>query len=478
MLFNMTSPAIKKNVSVTELKETGPKEPTLKNTELKEIDRTLCWHAFTQMAEYEPFVIERAKGVYLYDLEGKKYLDGVSSLWCNVHGHQHPHINQAIKNQLNQVAHCTSLGMSCVTTLELTKKLGEITPGNLDRVFFSSDGSSGVEVALKMAFQYWQQRSDPLPAKKKYIALANAYHGDTLGSVSVGGVVRFHQMFGPLLFEVIRADSPDPRTVPKEILPAQATEYYLDRLEELLKKHHAEVAAMVLEPLVQCAAGMVMHPVGYLAGVRKLTKKYNVLLIVDEVATGFGRTGKMFACEHEAITPDFLCLGKGLTGGYLPMAATITNEIVFKEFLGKYTESKTLFHGHTFGGNPLAAAAALATLEIFTEEATLENMVAKTLQLESHLKKIAFHPHVKTVRNLGFICAIELVKEKATNTPYDWTLRLGKRICDESTRRGVWIRPLGDLLVIMPPLSITPTEIDILMNEVATAIETVTKTLP
>ncbi len=293
--------------------------------ELRLWDRRHHWHAFTQMAEYEPLIIERAEGCRLIDIDGREYLDGASSLWCNVHGHRHPRIDAAIRDQLGRIAHCTSLGMGCDTTVRLAKRLAENAPDDLEHVFFSSDGSSAMEVALKMAFQYWRQRDDPRPAKSKFIALGEAYHGDTIGSASVGGIPRFHALFKPLLFDVIRAPLPDPRRLPAGTPPESAAAHYLNELEALLRRHHTEVAAMIIEPIVQCAAGMVMHPPGYLRGVRELTRRYDVLLIADEVAVGFGRIGTMFACEQESVVPDFLCLGKGLSAGYLPMSATITN---------------------------------------------------------------------------------------------------------------------------------------------------------
>jgi len=313
------------------------------------------------MAEYEPFLIERASGCTLVDVNGREYLDGVSSLWCNLHGHQHPRLNAALVEQMERVAHVTSLGMSCPTTVQLAKRLAEVTPAGLEHVFFSSDGSSAVEVALKMAFQYWNQRDDPRPQKNKFVAFGNAYHGDTLGSVSVGGVARFHEMFGPLLFDVIRLPAPDNYRLPESSRPETACADYLRDLESILEHQADQIAAVIIEPLLQGAAGMVAHPEGFLAGVRRLTSKYDVLLIADEVAVGFGRTGTMFACEQEDVAPDLICLGKGISGGYLPLAATLATSEIWNAFLGTYAESKTLFHGHTYGGNPLAAAVGLAS---------------------------------------------------------------------------------------------------------------------
>jgi adenosylmethionine-8-amino-7-oxononanoate aminotransferase len=442
---------------------------------LRDWDRRHYWHAFTQMAEYEPLIIARAKRCRLFDINGREYLDGASSMWCNVHGHRHPRIDAAVREQLDRIAHCTSLGMGCDTTVRLAKRLADLAPGNLQHVFFSSDGSSAVEVALKAAFQYWRQCPQPRPQKTKYMALAEAYHGDTIGSASVGGIARFQGIFGPLLFDVIRGPLPDPRRLPPGTPPTAATTCFLDELEPLLRAHHHEVAALVIEPLVECAAGMVMHPPGFLSGVRDLTRKYDVLLIADEIAVGMGRTGTMFACQQENVIPDFLCLGKGLTGGYLPMAATITHEDIYAAFLGAWSDARTLYHGHTYGGNPLAAAAALATLDVFDEEQTLAKLSAKVERLGKHLCRLAEHPHVATTRQRGLIGALELTPDKSTAQPYPADQRRAWHVCREALARGVWIRPLADALYVMPPLAISLEEIDYLMETLSTAINKVTE---
>jgi adenosylmethionine-8-amino-7-oxononanoate aminotransferase len=306
-------------------------EPT--REQLEAWDRELVWHAFTQMAEHQPFLIARAEGCTLYDLDGCAYLDGVSSLWCNIHGHRHPHIDSAIRRQLDEVAHVTLLGMGHPITVRLAKKLVDLAPAGLAHVFFSDSGASAVEVALKLAFQFWRQCENPQPAKTKYLAFDNAYHGDTLGSVSVGGVARFHEMFQPLLFEVLRLPTPNLYRMPSGVTRDGATEHYLQLVEQTLQQHHHELAAVVIEPLMQCAAGMILHPPGFLRGLRELTKKYDVLLIADEVAVGMGRSGRMFACEQEEVSPDLLCLAKGLTGGYLPLAATLATDRIWQAFL-------------------------------------------------------------------------------------------------------------------------------------------------
>lgn len=437
-------------------------------------DREHFWHPFTQMAEYEPLVIERAEGCTLYDIDGRAYLDGVSSLWCNVHGHRHPKLDAAIRTQLDKVAHTTALGASNVPGILLAKRLVDLAPRGvgaeaaneakqLRHVFFSDAGATAVEAALKMAFQYWRQRASPKPAKTKFIALADAYHGDTLGSVSVGGVARFHAMFEPLLFATLRLPAPRTYRLPEGVTPETACEYYLKQLETLLEREHERAAALVIEPLVQCAAGMLMHPPGYLRGVRELTRRFDVLLIADEVAVGCGRTGRMFACEHEDVVPDLLCLAKGLTGGYLPLAATLATDEIWQAFLGTASESRQFYHGHTYCGNPLAAAVALASLDLFDEERTLEKLPEKMARIDEHLARIAQHPHVGDVRRRGMIGAIELVRDRATGEPFAWEERCGAAVCREARRCGVLVRPLGDVLVVMPPMVASLDEIDRLM---------------
>ena len=444
--------------------------------DLQRWDREIVWHAFTQMAEYEPLLIERAEGCRLIDVHGREYIDGVSSLWCNLHGHRHPRLDAALREQLAKVAHVTNLGLGNPTTAALARRLIDLAPAGLAHVFFSDDGATAVEVALKMAFQYWRQtcssrtpcavdgsdgtRRVPTTGKTKYLAWDNAYHGDTLGSVSVGGVARFHEMFRPLLFEVVRLPTPDMYRLPSGVTRESACGHYLAQFEAALAEHHLELAAVVIEPLMQCAAGLIQHPSGFLRGVRELTRKYDVLLIADEVAVGMGRTGKLFACEHEGVTPDLLCLAKGLTGGYLPLAATLTTDEIWQAFLGEYEESRTFFHGHTYGGNPLGAAVALATLDVFDEEQTLAAMEPKIARLREHLGRISNHPHVGDLRQLGLIAGIELVKDKATREPYDWTEKRGHRVCQHALIEGVWLRPLGNVVVIMPPLAISLAELD------------------
>ena len=444
---------------------------TVTGEQLRCWDREIVWHPFTQMAEYEPLIIERAAGCTLIDMEGRPYLDGVSSLWCNIHGHQHPMLDAAIRRQLERVAHVTALGLSNPTTIRLARRLVDLSPRDLQHVYFSDDGSTAVEVALKMAFQYWRQREDPRPRKTKFIALTEAYHGDTIGSVSVGGVERFHHLFRPLLFDVVHVPFPDMYRLPTDVSPDRACRYYLDQMEETLKEHHHQCAAVILEPLVQAAAGMHVQPDGYLRGVRDLTRKHEVLLIADEVAVGMGRTGKLLACEHEDVTPDLLCLAKGLTGGYLPLAATLTTTEIWNAFLGDYTASKTFFHGHTYAGNPLGAAVALANFDVFQQEQTLERLVPKIQRLSEHLARLAELPHVGDVRQRGLMAGVELVRDRKTKSPFAWEEKRGIRVCKHALSEGVWIRPLGNVIVILPPLAITLDELDRICLAVERGIE-------
>lgn len=444
---------------------------------LREWDRAHLWHPFTPQAEWaesEPVLIERGEGVYLVDTEGRRYIDGVSSLWCNVHGHRHPALDAAVRAQLEKVAHTTLLGLSHPTAVELARKLVELAPAGLTRVFFSDDGATAVEVALKMAFQYWRQVDPPEPRRTRFIALGGAYHGDTLGDVSLGGVARFHDLFRPLLFPTLRAAAPHCYRCPLQLERPTCGMACLGEVERLLEAHPGEVAAVVVEPLVQCAAGMIVHPEGYLKGLRALTQRHGTLLILDEVAVGMGRTGRMFACEHEDVAPDFLCLAKGLTGGYLPLAATLTTDQVHSAFRGSVENPKTFFHGHTYGGNPLGAAAALATLEVFEAEQTLERMQPRIDRLRAWLDAVRALPHVGDVRQRGLIAGIELVADRASRMPFDPALRMGQRVCRHARERGVWIRPLGDVVVIMPPLNIDAEELETLLNVVEVSIRAAT----
>lgn len=443
---------------------------------LKRWDKDYLWHPFTQMQDWlqeDPIVIERGEGNYLIDSDGKKYLDGISSLWVNVHGHNHPQINQAIKNQVDKISHSTLLGLSNVPAIQLAKKLVEITPSGLDKVFYSDNGSTAVEIAIKMAYQYWQNAGQI--KKTDIVHLANSYHGDTLGSVSVGGIELFHQVYRKLIFKTIQLDFPDCYRAPKgKVYPDYAFEC-LERFEQILKTKHHSIACLVLEPIVQGAAGMIIWPDGVLKGMAQLCRQYDVLLIADEVATGFGRTGKMFACEHEKVIPDIMCLAKGITGGYLPLAATMVSQRIFDGFVFDYKDQKTFFHGHTYTGNPLACAAALANIDIFKNDRTLEKLQSKIKHLSQQLPMFYNLNFVGDVRQKGFMVGIELVKDKVTKEPFPWQEKMGVRVCQAARAQGVMLRPLGNVIVLMPSLSISVKEIDQLIGVTYQAIKQVTE---
>jgi adenosylmethionine---8-amino-7-oxononanoate aminotransferase len=421
--------------------------------DLVSADRSHLWHPFTQQRGWEreaPVVIERGEGTDLIDSEGRSYIDGVSSLWCNVHGHRHPYIDCAVRAQLDRVAHSTMLGLTHGPAIELAERLVRLAPPGLTRVFYSDSGSTAAEIALKMAFQYWQQRGGEDARRTRFVSLRDSYHGDTVGSVSVGGIDLFHSLYRPLLFDTLKAQ------------PGDAGD-----MERLLEEHEGEVAAVIMEPLVQGAAGMLVHPDGYLRDARELCDRHGALLILDEVATGFGRTGTMFACRQEGVAPDLLCLAKGLTGGYLPLAATLATERIYEGFLGEHEEFRTFFHGHTYTGNPLACAAALATLDLFEQERTLERLAAKIDLLGYLLEPVAAHPAVAEVRRRGFMIGIELAG-------FPVEQRIGHQVTLEARRRGAIVRPLGDVVVLMPPLAISEADLRRLVSITSEAIDSAT----
>ncbi|MCL6635521.1 MAG: adenosylmethionine--8-amino-7-oxononanoate transaminase [Peptococcaceae bacterium] len=445
---------------------------------LEQWDREYIWHPFTQMQEYvktRPLIIERGEGSYLIDTEGNRYLDGVSSLWVTVHGHNKKELNEAIKEQLDKIAHSTLLGLANVPSILLAKKLVEITPPGLNKVFYSDSGSSAVEIALKMAFQYWKQKDGgALSGKTRYISLGEAYHGDTIGSVSVGGMALFHDIFRPLLFDRIPVPAPYCYRCPLGLSRPACAMACAKAVEQVMVERHEEIAAMIVEPLVQGAAGMIVAPEGYLHRVRELCNRYNILLIADEVAVGFGRTGKMFACEHEGVSPDLLCLAKGITGGYLPLAATLATDEIYGAFLGAHRECKTFFHGHTYTGNPLACAAALANIRLMEDEGLLEGLGKKISFMEEGLKSFDDLPHVGDIRQKGMMIGIELVEDKKTKKPYPWEENVGHRVILEARKNGLAIRPLGNVIVLMPVLSMTIPELGRMLDITYHAIARVT----
>jgi adenosylmethionine-8-amino-7-oxononanoate transaminase len=401
------------------------------------LDRAYVWHPFTQMKEWmeaEPLIIVEGRDCFLKDIRGRWYLDGVSSLWVNIHGHNRKEINDAIKAQLDLIAHSTLLGLANVPSILLAERLVKLAPEGLTKVFYSDDGSTSVEVALKMAFQYWVHKGEK--GRTTFLSLNNAYHGDTLGAVSVGGIEVFHHTFKPLLFKTYRAPSPYCYRCELGLSYPECKLGCLSRMEEILSGHRDEIAGVIIEPLIQAAGGMITSPPGYLKGVRELCTKYNVLMIADEVATGFGRTGKFFAVEHEDVIPDIMCLSKGITGGYLPLAATLTTNEIFNAFLGRFEDLKTFFHGHSYTGNQLACAAALACLDIFEKDRVLENLQPKIGFLKERLEGFKELPFVGDVRQCGFIAGIELVRDKKTKEAFGYADRMGWKVAAFARERG------------------------------------------
>jgi adenosylmethionine---8-amino-7-oxononanoate aminotransferase len=452
-----------------------PDQPPNTDT-LRQLDQKYLWHPFTQMQRWQrekPVIIAEGEGNYLIDSDGKRYLDAVSSLWVNVHGHRCPTLDDALIKQSRQLAHSTLLGLTNIPAIEFAEALINVAPASLQRVFYSDSGSTAVEVALKIAYQYWQHTGRP--NKSKFVALDAAYHGDTIGSVSVGGIDLFHQIFHPLLFSVERVPTPHAYRCAVQDLPHSPKEcsaHCLAALEALFQEKGDQLAALVIESRMQGAAGMLLHPPGYLASVAKLCRQYEILLICDEVATGFGRTGEYFSCMAENVEPDLMAVAKGITGGYLPLAATLCSEEIYNAFLGG--ADKTFFHGHTYTGNPLACAVALASLRLI-DESDLLNTVRKrstTLQeqLTQHIAPIA---NVGQIRQLGLMVGIELVADRASRKPFPPAERLGAEICQRAREHGLLLRPLGDVIVLMPPLTISPTEIDFLIQGLQTSIEEV-----
>ncbi len=444
---------------------------------LREYDRRYVWHPFTQMREWEgddPLVIVRGEGSWLIDSDGNRWLDGVASIWTNVHGHCRLEINEAVKAQVDRLEHSTQLGLANDQAALLAKRLVEIAPPGLAKVFYSDNGSTAMEVGIKMAFQYWQHRDRP--AKTRFISFKNAYHGDTIGCMSVGGIDIYHEVYRPLLFPAIHAPSPYcyrcELTTERDC--TRCGLLCLAELERLMAAHADELAGLVIEPVVQGAGGMIVQPDGFVRRVRELCDRYDILMIADEVAVGFGRTGRMFACEREGVTPDIMALSKGITAGYLPLAATLTTQKVYDAFLGEYSELKTFFHGHTFTGNPIACAAALASLDIFAKERLLDLLPPKIAFMGERLQQMKSMSHVGDVRQAGMIGGIELVRNKETGEPFGWEERIGVRVCLEARKHGLFLRPLGNVIVIFPPLSISLDEMRLLTDGIEASIRTVT----
>lgn len=419
---------------------------------LRAWDNAHVWHPFTPMNAYveeEAPIICDADGFDLIDHAGDRYIDGISSLWCNVHGHGVKELDDAVRQQLGKVSHSTLLGLSSDVSIELARMLVERTPAGLNRVFYSDSGATSVEVALKLAYQFHQQKPQP-EQRDLFLCVGNAYHGDTLGSVSVGGMDVFHRTYRHLLFETVAAPSPVATRVPEGHSRESWLQFCFDEVESLIKQHHNRAAGFVIEPLVQGAAGILVHPSGYLKHVRNLCTEYDVPLIADEVAVGFGRTGSMFACDQESVTPDLMCVAKGITGGYLPLAATLATDQIYDAFLGDPSEGRTFFHGHTYTGNPLGCAVAIASLERFDRLNLLDNVGQIGKLADETLAPLLEHPHIAEIRRKGTMIGIEMVRDRESMLPFDSKLRMGHQVTLEGRKRGIIIRPLGDVVILMP----------------------------
>lgn len=435
---------------------------------LSGLDKAHCWHPFTPVADWEagePLVIESGQGVHLADIAGNRYFDGTSSLWCAALGHRHPTLDNALRQQIDQVAHSTFLGMTHPKAIELAERLVKIAPPGLERVFYSDSGATAVEIALKMAFQYHHQKSNPEPQRTRFLALHNAYHGDTLGDVSVSGVDQFSLMFKPLLFETHRAPSPHCYRCPLGLNRETCALACLDETKKLIDEHADTLVAMVIEPVMQGAAGMIPQPEGWLAGVARHCRERGVLLILDEVAVGFGRTGTMFACEQEAVSPDFLCLAKGLTGGYMPLAATMTTSAIYDAFRGDASHPKTFYHGHTFTGNPLGCAVALAVLDVFENENVLENTQRQAERVAARLnQEFSDCRYIGEIRQHGLMIGLEMVRDRQTKAEFDPLVKPAALVCRLARGHGLLVRPLGDTITFLPPLIATDDEMDAMLD--------------
>ncbi|WP_166242850.1 adenosylmethionine--8-amino-7-oxononanoate transaminase [Paenibacillus turpanensis] len=423
--------------------------------ELLDKDRTYVWHPFTQMKDYaerDHLLVERAEGVFVYDAEGNRYYDTNSSWWVNVHGHGHPRLREAAARQMEQIDHTMFSGMTHRPGIELAEQLVRRSPAGLDKVFYSDNGSTAVEVALKMSFQYWRQSGKP--DKTKFVFLDGSYHGDTIGAVSVGGVDLYHSIFKPMLFHAYRVPSPSPQAE-GGVGPERA----LDALRELFAAEADRIAGIIVEPMIQAAGGMLMHPADYVAGVRELCTRYGVHMIADEVAVGFGRTGRLFACEHAGVTPDFMCLSKGLTAGIVPLSATLATAEVFEAFYDDYERFKQFFHGHSFTGNPVACAIALESLRMLDEPETQARMAAGAEALAAEAQRFAARPHTGRLRTLGHVAAFELFADAAAGVRFDSARRTGFQVYLEGLREGLLLRPLGDTLYFWLPLCVEPEQV-------------------
>ncbi len=427
-----------------------------------EKDLKYIWHPCSQMKDYEtlkPIVIEKGKGIYIYDTNGNRYVDVISSWWCNLLGHCHPKINAAVKKQIDELEHVIFANFSHKPAITLCEKLSEVLPDGLCKFNFSDNGSSSIECAMKMSFQYHYQSGNP--QKKRFMALTGAYHGETIGALSIGGVDLYSQIYKPVLLDVIRIDGPDCYRCPYGMKCENCNAECFEKAEKAFAQYGNETCAMVVEPLLQGSAGMKIYPPVYLKKLRQICDRYNVHLIADEIATGYGRTGKMFACNHAGISPDIMCLSKGLTGGYMPMALAVTSQKIYDAFYADYNEGKAFMHSHTYSGNPLACSTAIAVLDILKEENIIKKANENAIYFNKIIKeKFSSHKNVGDIRSIGLINAIELVKNKSTKEAFDPKLRTGYQIYKKALKKGVLLRPLGDVIYFNPPLIIEPKDMD------------------
>lgn len=444
----------------------------MSNAEWIQRDLSVLWHPCTQMKDHEwlPLIpIKKGEGVWLEDFSGNRYIDAVSSWWVNIFGHSNPKINAALETQMNQLEHVIFAGFSHQPGIELAEKLVELTPQGLDRVFYADNGSSAVEIALKMSYHYWLNSGKG--QKSQFVHLTNSYHGETLGALAVGDVALYKETYEPLLLKPISVKSPDAYNRDAGETPADYAERAFEEMERTLAEHHDTIAAVIVEPLIQCAGTMRMYDPIYLKRLREACDRYQVHLIADEVAVGFGRTGKLFACEHAEITPDYMCLSKALTAGYLPLSAVLTSEHIYQAFYDDYENLTAFLHSHSYTANPLACAVALATLKIFEEDNVIENNLSLAACMSESAQRFTDHPNVGDVRQQGMVLAIEMVKDKESKTPFPWQERRGLAVYQHALKNEVLLRPLGNVAYFMPPYVITPEQIDKVLTVAYEGIE-------
>lgn len=446
-----------------------------KNEVIRQRDLAVLWHPTTQMKDHEwlPLLpVRSGSGVWLEDMEGKRYIDAISSWWVNLFGHSNKYISAAVSEQASRLEHVILAGVTHEPAVRLAEQLVGITPAGLERVFFADSGASAVEISLKMSFHYWRNIGEQ--GRSRFVTLSNSYHGDTLGALSVGDAGLFKEAYEPLLMEPLVAPSPDCFALPPEQWDAHASDRLTD-LRNILEQHQGEICAVIIEPLIQCAGGMRMYPPSYLTGLRALCDEYRIHLIADEIAVGFGRTGTMFACEQGGISPDFMCLSKGLTGGYLPMSAVMTSNVVYAAFYDEYTTLRGFLHSHSYTGNALACAAALATMELFNARDVLaENRVLARQMLEA-VSVLRDHPHVGDIRQTGMVLAVEMVAQRQPMSQYDWKQRRGMKVYQHALQQGVLLRPIGNVVYFMPPYVINSDEIKLMAKAAIDGIDLATK---